>query len=102
MNMPEPLRVLIHAPTADALRRARRNAANLLQAEPHAQVAIVANAAAVAAALAEPHPTDVHLLLCANTLAATGVAAPPGLGVVPAAVLYLAQCQRDGWAYIRA
>ncbi|HEY0293711.1 MAG TPA: hypothetical protein VGC69_00085 [Bordetella sp.] len=100
--MPEPLRLLIHAPTAQALQRARRNAANLLQAEPDAQVEIVANAAAVAAALAEPHPTDSHLLLCRNTLAAIGAEAPPTLRVVPAAVLHLAQRQRDGWAYLRA
>jgi len=100
--MPDAIRLLIHAPTAGALQRARRNAANLLQAEPGAQVEIVANAAGVAAALAEPHATDDHLVLCRNTLAATGAQAPQALRVVPAAVLHLAQRQGEGWAYMRA
>lgn len=96
------IRLLIHAPTPAALERARRNAANLKKAAPQAQVEIVANAGAVAAALAESHATDEHLLLCANTLAATGAQAPATLRTVPAAVLHLAQRQGEGWAYIRA
>ena len=51
---------------------------------------------------AESHATDEHLLLCANTLAATGAQAPATLRTVPAAVLHLAQRQGEGWAYIRA
>ncbi|AMD44753.1 ATP-binding cassette domain-containing protein [Bordetella holmesii] len=101
-NMPDLLRVLIHAPTADALRRARNNAANLLKADPHAAVEIVVNAAGVAAALADPHATDARLRVCANTLLATGTQAPPNLTIVPAAILYLAQKQAEDWAYIRA
>lgn len=100
--MSEPIRLLIHAPTADALRRARNNAANLLKSAPDATVEIVANAAGVAAALAEPHITDPHLRLCGNTLLATSAEAPAQLSIVPAAVLYLAQRQAEGWAYIRA
>lgn len=100
--MPDTLHVLIHAPTPDALRRARNNAANLLKGEPQAQVEIIANAAAVAAALAEPHATDVHLRLCGNTLQNTGAQAPATLQVVPAAIVHLARRQAEGWAYIRA
>lgn len=96
------LRVLIHAPTPDALRRARNNASNLLKAEPAAQIEIIANAGAVAAALAEAHPTDSLLHLCLNTLQANKLTAPQTLRTVRAAVLHLAQRQADGWAYIRA
>lgn len=96
------IRLLIHAPTPGALERARRNAANLKKAAPDAVVEIVANAGAVGAALAEPHATDAYLLLCQNTLAATGASAPASLQVVGAAVLHIAQRQADGWAYMRA
>ena len=48
------LKVVLHAPTADALQRARSNAGNLLREEPGARVKIVLNAQAVIAALDEP------------------------------------------------
>lgn len=96
------IRLLIHAPTPASLERARRNAANLKKADPQAEVEIVANAGAVAAALAEPHATDEHLLLCQNTLAATGAQASGNARIVGAAVLHIAQRQADGWAYMRA
>jgi intracellular sulfur oxidation DsrE/DsrF family protein len=96
------LRVLLHAPTAEALARARRNARNLIKARPEAEVLIIANAAAVASALATPDDTDPHLRLCGNSLAAQGLDNPAGLPVVEAAVVTLAECQADGWAYIRA
>lgn len=96
------IQLLIHAPTPASLDRARRNAANLKKADPQARVEIVANAGAVAAALAEPHPTDEHLVLCQNTLTATGATAPAHLQTAPAAVLHIAQRQADGWAYMRA
>ena len=96
------LRVLLHAPTAEALARARRNARNLITARPEAEVLIIANAAAVASALATPDHTDPHLRLCGNSLAAQGLDNPAGLPVVEAAVVTLAEYQADGWAYIRA
>lgn len=96
------IQLLIHAPTPGSLERARRNAANLHKADPQAQVEIVANAGAVAAALADAHPTDAHLVLCQNTLAATGAQAPAHIKTVSAAVLHIAQRQADGWAYMRA
>jgi NitT/TauT family transport system ATP-binding protein len=45
------LRLLIHAPTVAALARARSNARNLLRADPTAEVEIVVNGGAVAAAI---------------------------------------------------
>ncbi|MBZ9567049.1 hypothetical protein [Modicisalibacter tunisiensis] len=97
------LRVLLHAPTADGLARARRNARNLVKARDDAQVLIVANGAAVPAALAEPDPvTDRWLRLCRNTLTAQGLDNTAGHEEVEAAVVFLAERQADGWAYIRA
>ncbi|WP_136247126.1 DsrE family protein [Halomonas borealis] len=96
------LRVLLHAPTAEALTRARRNARNLQHARPAAEVLIIANGGAVAAALAEPDASDDRLRLCRNSLAAQGLDNPHGIAEVEAAVVTLAEYQRDGWAYIRA
>ena len=97
-----PLRVLLHAPTAEALTRARRNARNLMTARPDAEVLIVANAGAVAAALAIPDETDPLLRLCRNSLAAQALDNAAGLAEVEAAVVILAERQAEGWAYIRA
>lgn len=96
------LRVLLHAPTAEALVRARRNARNLGKARPDAEVLILANAGAVAAALATPDETDPLLRLCRNSLAAQGLDNTAGLAEVEAAVVTLAERQAEGWAYIRA
>lgn len=97
-----PLRVLLHAPTAEALARARRNAANLHNARPDAEVLIIANAGAVAAALATPDATDPLLRLCRNSLAAKRLDNTAGYAEVEAAVVTLAERQAEGWAYIRA
>lgn len=96
------LRLVIHAPTPAALERARSNARNLLKARPDAEVRIVVNAGAVAAALDSPDAeTDRHLRVCGNTLAKTGRNAD-GLTVVAAGVLDIAEAQADGWGYMRA
>ena len=102
--MTEPLRIVLHAPTAAALRRARNNARNLARAEPPPQVRIVANAEAVGAALDQPEPAaDGITLLCANTLRNTGRAAPEPFAVLEqGAVLGVAQMQAQGWRYIRS
>ena len=98
-----PLRLVIHAPDPEALARARNNARNLLKAAPDALCEIVVNAGAVAAALDHPDAdTDGLLRLCGNTLARTKRSAPGGLQTVDAAVLHLAERQRDGWQYIPA
>ncbi len=97
------IRLLIHAPTAEALTRARSNARNLLAAEPGAEVEIVVNAGGVAAALGAPDPdTDAHLRFCGNTLARQSLSAPDGARVVDAAVAHIARRQADGWHYMRA
>jgi NitT/TauT family transport system ATP-binding protein len=98
----EPLRLIIHAADDASLARARSNAANFVAAASDAQVEIVINADAVAAAIDKPHATDPYLRVCANTLANKNIAAPDKLKQVPAAVVYIAQRQRDGWAYMRA
>lgn len=99
---PEPLRLIIHAVDAESLQRARNNALNFLKARPAVALEIVVNAGAVAAALDAPHETDRCLRLCANTLHKQQLEAPAHLAVVDAAVVYIAERQRDGWAYLRA
>jgi uncharacterized protein len=97
------LRVLLHAPSAAALDRARSNLRNLLRADPAAEARILANAEGAAAALAHPDAeTDRHLVLCRNSLEARALTAPPGIATVPAVVLALAELQAEGWIYIRA
>lgn len=96
------LQVLLHAPTAEALTRARRNAANLQSARPDTEVLIIANAGAVAAALATPDVTDPLLRLCRNSLAAQELENTRSLVEIEAAVVTLAELQDKGWAYIRA
>lgn len=96
-------RVLLHAPTADALIRARSNAKNLLAAAPDTECEIVVNAAGVAACLDARDPaTDGLLRVCSNTLKAKNLTPPDDLVLVPAAVLYLVEKQGEGWLYIRA
>lgn len=103
MESKEPLRVLIHAPTASATTRARNNAANLLAADPSAEVHILVNADGVAALLDNPRPdTDALTLVCANTLKRIERIAPAPLRTVPSSILAIAEMQRDGWIYVRA
>lgn len=97
------LRLIVHAPTAAALARARRNVINLLAAEASAEVELVANAEAVRAALEQSDPeTDGILVLCANSLSRNGLAPPAGVKTVAAAVQHIARRQAEGWAYFRA
>lgn len=100
--MSNVVRLLIHAPTPAALERARRNATNLRRIAPAAEIEIVVNSAAVAAALDNPHPSDEWLVVCANTLVATGATVKAGTRTADAAVLHIAQRQAQGWAYMRA
>ena len=101
---PASLRIVLHAPDAESLARARASAMNARKADPLCSVRIVANAAAVAAALDQPHEgADPVTGLCPNTLAHTGRTAPAPLQTLgQPAVLELAQLQAQGWAYIRA
>ncbi|MDF3833444.1 hypothetical protein P3W85_10860 [Cupriavidus basilensis] len=97
-------RILLHAPTANALARARSNAVNLTKDAPQATVRIVANAEAVAAALDAPDAlADPLTLICPNTLTKIAREARAPLTVLPeGAVLALARMQSEGWFYVRA
>lgn len=97
-----PIRVLLHAPTAGALIRARRNAKNLSNTRPDAEILVIANADAVASALTTADVTDPLLRICRNSLTAQGLKNTGELVEVEAAVATLAELQTEGWVYIRA
>ncbi len=97
------MKMLIHAPTADALARARNNLRNLLRADPGIEVELVANGEAVTYALDTPDTeADVYLLVCENTLNLADRQAPAGMRTVNAAIHYIAVRQSEGWSYFRA
>ena len=96
------LRVILHAPTAGGLSRARANARNLRAAAPDAEIEIVANGKAAEPALAGgDRQTDPFVLICANSLRARQIAVPGTARTIPAAVVHIARRQAEGWAYIR-
>lgn len=97
------LKLMLHAPTPEALKRAQSNARNLLKLEPDAQVEIVVNAQAVSQALAIEDETIRRLLvICNNSLVNQGLPAPQDLRIVAAAIQHLARQQAAGWGYVRA
>ena len=100
----QDLKVVLHAPTPAALDRARNNARNLKRQRPQTNVRIIVNAEAVAQALDAAHPeADALTWLCPNTLARTNRENREPLHVLAgAAVLELAELQRNGWVYIRS
>ncbi|MBP9941001.1 MAG: hypothetical protein RR584_08520 [Comamonas sp.] len=102
--MPTPLHILLHAPDAEGLQRARMNLVNALRADPSCQVRIIANAAAVAVALDTPHEqADALTHVCPNTLAnLQRECRAPLLLLNEPAVLALARWQTQGWNYIRS
>lgn len=99
-----PLKILLHAPTAGAVTRARANAANLLKQPQPVEIRIAVNAEAVRTVLDAPDAAaDGLTLVCPNTLARIGREAPAPLAVLDeAAVLAIARMQAEGWRYIRA
>lgn len=99
-----PIRIVLHAPTAAAVPRARNNAANLLKQPAPVEVRIVVNAEAVRAVLDAPDAAgDALTLVCPNTLSRIGRSASEPLTMLDeAAVLAIARMQADGWHYIRA
>lgn len=100
--MSEEMRILFHAPTPQALKRARTSAVHILKTDPESVVRIVCDGDAVGAALEEPDSaTDPLLLLCQAALEAVGLDAGR-LTTVPLASLTVAKQQRKGWIYIRA
>ncbi len=97
------IKLMIHAPTPEALKRAQNNARNLLKLEDDAEVEIVVNGPAAASAVAITDETILPLLvLCRNSLDNQQLEEPEGVRVVAAAVQHLARQQGNGWAYIRA
>ena len=102
--MTTTLQILLHAPDAEGLQRARMNAVNARKADPHCTVRIIANAAAVAAALDSPHEhADALTWLCPDSLAQLQRPARAPLQVLDGpAILALARLQTEGWTYIRA
>jgi intracellular sulfur oxidation DsrE/DsrF family protein len=98
------LKIVLHAPTAGALVRARNNLANPDSTSPVPEVRIVVNAEAVAATLDNPNDVaDRVTQVCGNTLRKLGRQASTPLTVFDqGAVLGLAEMQADGWRYIRA
>ena len=93
----------LHAPTPEALTRARRNLVNFRREHPETPAVLVVNGAAATHALDAPDPaTDAALVLCGNSLAAAGRTAPPGARTTPAAVALLHTLQQRGWSYFRA
>ena len=97
------LKLLIHAPTENALVRARRNLLNFLAVAPEAQVELVVNAAAVRVVLEQPDPeTDRYLLLCENSLRSAGLKSSHSYRTVGAAIHHIAKRQSEGWSYFRA
>lgn len=93
--------LIIHAACAESLQRARNNTRNLLLNSPDIEIEIVINAGAVTAALAQKHETDSLLRVCENTLKNTQQQTTTQQ-VVPAAIVYLVERQKQGWLYIRA
>jgi len=99
MNM----RLVLHAPTAAALTRARSNARNLLARRSDTKILIVVNADGVAAiGSGGDAETDAMIRICENTLRSRNLAFPEHLKTIPAAIETLAELQAEGWIYIRA
>ncbi|AYR19948.1 hypothetical protein [Alcaligenes faecalis] len=97
-------RVLLHAPTVDALERARSNARNLLRDIPDAQIRIIVNAQAVQACVeGAEHDCDAYTYLCPNTLRHQDLNAPERFQTLEhGAITALVKLQAENWIYIRA
>ncbi len=97
------MKVIIHAPTADALARARADARNLLNSPAEGTVRIVVSGDAVPALLDGPDPTTDRLaVLCADTLARLGRSAPSWMETTPHAGYLVSRLQKKGWSYLRS
>lgn len=97
-------RVLLHAPTPDALERARSNARNLLKDMPGTLIRIIVNAQAVKACVqGAEDECDTYTYLCPNTLRNQALQAPERLQTLgQGAITTLVQLQAENWLYIRA
>ncbi|MBV0931872.1 DsrE family protein [Marinobacterium weihaiense] len=99
----DTLKVMIHAPTPEALQRGQANLRNLLKLEPDARVELVVNgpAAAIAVGITDNEILS-RLVLCRNSLDKQGLSAQDNARVVPAAIQHLVHQQQQGWSYVRA
>ena len=96
------MRLVIHAPTEGALRRARSSARHLLTSVPEAEIEIVVDAEGARAAIETSDPeTDGLVVYCGASLRQRGLSAPPA-PVVSSAIRYIVERQATGWAYVRA
>lgn len=109
--------VIFHVDDAASLPLALGNAANLRasyedQGQPcetellvnGPAVTALTPAGGVAGALQQAMAEGLAVAACANALRANGLTAPellPGVTVVPAGVVELAERQAQGWAYIK-
>lgn len=97
-----PIGLIVHAPTADALHRARRHVLTLRKSRPDAEVRLVVNGPAVEELLDKPDPdTDPFAVCCNATLRELGLKGG-NRRTTPAAVVLIAELQADGWGYVRA
>lgn len=96
--------ILLHAPTLDALARARNSFMNIQESTPERRIRIIANAHAVAAALDMPHEqADACTFLCPNTLQHLQRTPHMPLQMLAGpAILEIAALQTKGWIYVRA
>lgn len=97
-----PLKVIIHAPTPGAVSRARNNAANLLKADPDAEVKIIINAEGVVDAVNDSTETNSCAVFCSNSLKKNSLEVVDGIEVTASGIVLIAQLQQQGWCYIRA
>lgn len=94
------VKLLIHAPDSESLRRGLNNLKNARAAEPNGQFELLINGPAAAAL--DPTFNDSALRVCENSIKAQNLRANPNWHQVPAAVIYAAKRQAEGWAYWRA
>ncbi|MGI9380091.1 MAG: hypothetical protein ACR2OW_10610 [Methyloligellaceae bacterium] len=94
---------IIHAPTAHAFERARRNLVNMIAQAPDVTVELVVNGAAVSPAIGEEDHTILdHIVVCENSLSAQKLSSPSTIKTTPAAVAHIHRRQQQGWSYFRA
>ena len=95
--------LIIHAPTENAFKRARRNLENMIAQAPDVPVELVVNAAAAPSAVGEQDKTVLdHLIVCENSLSAQDISRPPHIRTTAAAVEHIYRRQQQGWSYFRA
>lgn len=98
------LKVILHAPDADAYQRACNNARNILKVNAETVIMIILNAKGVAAALDAPAcELDEITWLCPVTLSQLERTPKAPMHALTHSAAYEIAClQSLGWAYIRS